>query len=128
MEDMVLAEMKYPEMRMELIGHLQALSDINYQRDVWGDHKQCTGVKHDELDYAVHFFFDDTCLSENPAAAIGWFLKDEGEAAAIKVLVAALERVFDIYGTKLDDSVYIETPEWLDVLNAAAEARALVVG
>lgn len=119
--------MKYPEMRHELIDHLQALSDINYQRDVWSGQYQHPEIEHDELDYAVHFLFDDTCLAENPSKAIGWFLNNEKEAQTVKDLVTALEEVFHIYGTNLDDADYIEKPEWSKVLQAAYNAKIIIV-
>ncbi len=51
-------KLKHPDMREELIQHLFALSDADYQYRVLvlGGADEKTGTIHDEFDYAVHFF------------------------------------------------------------------------
>jgi hypothetical protein len=124
---MVMMKLKYPNMRNELLDHLQALSDSYYQEEVWVKGRPWPGIEHDELDYAVHFMFDDTCLSRDPAGAIGWFLNDDEEVAAVGRVVAALQHIFSTYGTELDDAAYIAKPEWLHVLSAANDAKELLL-
>jgi hypothetical protein len=123
-EEMELSALKYPSMRDELIDYVTALSDITYQQRYWIGGETSDEVKHDELDYAIHFLYDDTCLSRNPLEAIGLFLKNDDEAALVGDLIGALEKVFDIYGTKLGDNEYIKTSEWKDVISRAGKLKA----
>lgn len=125
---MVLAnEMKYPHMREELIGHLKALSNRGYQESVWVRGEAQPGVIHDELDYVVHFIYDDTCLGEDPDAAIGWFLLGEAEAKSIRDLVRLLDSLFAKYGLNLTDEEYIGKSEWGDVVAAAEISKNLLL-
>ncbi len=121
-----MTNVKYPEMRKELVGHLQALSDPDYQRRVWvGKNKEGT-IQHDEFDYAVHFLYDDTPLSDDPRSTIGWILSTELEADLIEKLVGAIESIFQKYGTGLTDEQYIGLAEWGGVVDAAREALVVI--
>ena len=97
--------MKYPNMREELLQYLDVLER--------GDSKN--------LDYAVHFLFDDTVLADAPERAVGAFLYNSTESDALRRVVGALERVLKKYGTTMPNADYVRTPEWGDV---AAESRA----
>lgn len=114
-------------MRNELIDYLTSLSDVDYQRSVWVNGEVRDDVVHDELDYAVHFIFDDTCLGSNPAQAIGDILKDENEAKYIMSLVEEMEYIFEKYGNNLSDNEYISKPEWRGVLQAASDAKKIII-
>lgn len=120
--------MKYPEMRQELIGYLLGLSDLRYQRECWVRGECPSGIEHDEFDYAVHFFFDDTELSVNAKSLIGFLLADENEAVLIQALCQRIEAIFDKYGTDLSDEEYINCPEWDAVIFAAKKACAVISG
>ncbi len=52
---------------------------------------------------AVHALYDDTPLGAGASSAIGSLLRDETEAGAIDVLVAAIEAVFAESGDPDDD-------------------------
>lgn len=117
---------KYAKMREEFIGHVNALSDKQYQENSWVNSVTNEDVIHDEMDYAIHFIYDDTCLADDPMRAIGWFLVDESEANCSRELIAALNTVFDKYGTKEDDAFYINSPEWELVLNCAKKLKELL--
>ena len=54
----------YPEMRNELISNLHSLRDFSYQNKAWVHGNRPPG-KEDFFDYAVHFLYDDTHLSED---------------------------------------------------------------
>ncbi|SDP94998.1 hypothetical protein SAMN05216303_1184 [Rhodoferax sp. OV413] len=115
-----------PEMRKELVSYLQGLADPEYQRRVWIGGQSEGDVKHDELDYAVHFLYDDTALATDARSTIGWILKDASEADSIAAVVASIEDIFVKHGTKLSDAQYIELPEWKAVVaNATAAAACL---
>ncbi len=116
-------ELKYPNMREELVDYLSGLSDLDYQRNVWVAGKSPPGIVHDELDYAIHFIFDDTCLAKNFSSEIGDILFNQEEADAVDALVDALNYIFGKYGLNLTDSGYIEKPERTSVLQAAKAQR-----
>jgi hypothetical protein len=113
-------EIKFPEMRLELLEHIQALSDAEYQKRAWAEGDETTG--HDELDYAIHFFYDDTDLALNPHSSIGYILKNEVEAESVKCLMKSIEDIFQKFGRSLSDAEYISLPEWGNVLSAAKKS------
>lgn len=121
-----MADVKYPEMRTELIQHLQALSDVEYQQRVWVLGESDGATEHDEFDYAVHYIYDDTRLATDPASTIGTILRSDEEAGTVSKLVDAIDMIFQKYGTKLSDAEYIQLPEWDAVLKAAKEAASLI--
>ncbi len=114
-----MSELEFPSMRNELIDYLRGLSDRNHQHRVWVDEPHHENIDHENLDYAIHFLYDDTELAENPHETIGFILRDAKEAELVKSLVASLDRIFSKYGLDLDDSDYIKLPEWDDVIECA---------
>lgn len=122
MEQLELAELIYPSMRLELISYLEGLSDREYQRQSWVEGNHPSGG-HDELDYSIHFLYDDTCLAKDPSSLIGIVLKGLDEVDAIKELIDKLEIVFEKYGTNLSDEEYINKEEWEEVIGAARVAK-----
>jgi hypothetical protein len=121
-----MIDIKYPEMRTELIQHLKALSSIDYQQSVWILGESDDTTVHDEFDYAVHYLYDDTHLAADPASTIGWILRTDEEAFKISKLVESIEVIFQKYGTKRSDAEYIQLPEWAAVLGAAKDAANLI--
>lgn len=114
--------MENSKMRAELVDYLKGLSSRAYQYNCWV-HKSCPeGVEHDELDYAVHFLFDDTNLSCKPESYIGTILKDSKEAGLVKDVCVELTKIFDTHGYDHPDEKYIELREWASVLDAASKA------
>lgn len=122
---MELSELTYPEMRGELISHLRSLADPEYQVRVWVRGELAEGIQHDELDYVIHFIYDDTPLASNAASCVGWFLIDQREVAALENLVRKLDALFDEHGLNLTDAEYISKPQWGKVVESAADALAI---
>lgn len=121
-------DLKYPSMREELISYLGELSDKEYQIRNWLPENSEDGIPKSSLDYSVHFLFDDTNLSLDPKKCIGFFLYNENEANVISKLIRAIDVLFKVYGDKLTDKEYICTPEWLEVMHAAATALVHLKG
>ena len=107
-----MPRLKYPEMRMELLGYLRKLKDLKYQMKAWVNHDFPADVQYDHLDLAIHFIFDDTDLGSDARMAIGEILLDEQEAALMGQLVDAINAVFEAYGTDMPDGFYIQVAEW----------------
>ena len=110
MEKLELSELKFPSMREELISYLSGLSDLEYQYQAWVE-RSSPGLDYDELNYTIHFLYDDTGLAENASDWIGLVLRDEIEARSVENVVSALDLVFDKYGTELSDKEYLEKKE-----------------
>jgi hypothetical protein len=123
-----MIQVTYPDMRRELVEYLQRLADPKYQKQVWINGDSDGTVIHDELDYAVHYLYDDTALASDPHSAIGWILLDTSEALLIGALTACFDDIFVKYGTELSDAGYIELPEWQSVVAAAKEALLCISG
>lgn len=119
---MINKDIKYPSMREDLIRSLLELSDPEYQRNKWLPENSSNGFPESNLDYSVHFLFDDTSLATFPEKCVGWFLKDVGEAKLVFEVTQALNNIFMKYGTELEDREYIQLPEWLDVVQKAKVA------
>lgn len=122
MEGMERSELKFPSMREELIDYLRGLADKRYQYCAWVEHK-CPSGGFDELDYAIHFLYDDTRLASDPEATVGLILKNIEEVRCIQNLIAELNSIFDKYGLGLADGEYIEKSEWQGVIQAAIDAK-----
>ncbi len=114
--------MKYPWMRAELLGYLEGLSDPAYQKACWVEGKCPDGIRHDELDYAIHFLYDDTEIGSAPDRCIGVFLNNQEEAECIRRVCEAIDDLFNKHGTELSDAEYISLPEWDKVVASAREA------
>ncbi|OOW00167.1 MULTISPECIES: SCO4402 family protein [Pseudomonas] len=126
MEKLELSELKFPSMREELISYLSGLSDLDYQYRAWVE-RSSPGLDYDELNYTVHFLYDDTGLAENASDWIGLVLKDEKEARSVANVVSALDVIFDKYGTELSDKEYLEKKEWLWVVSASKDALSILL-
>ena len=119
-------ELKYPDMRDELLEYLLGLSDIDYQIEKWIQYNPKDKIKFDCLNLVIHFIFDDTVLGEAPEKAIGFFLLNKREADAVRDVVRNLDIVLKKYGMDKEDSFYIQTDEWRSVLNASKKAYSLI--
>jgi len=127
MEKLVFSELKYPSMRDELISYLEGLSDPSYQYKAWVE-RTSPELSYDELNYTVHFLYDDTQLANDPDAWIGLVLKNKDEAQALKGVGNAIENVFEIYGLDLSDSEYLGKKEWACVVEASRHALRVIRG
>ena len=121
MEDLELSGLKFPAMRKELIEYLQGLADKGYQYKAWVN-DQRPGGGHDELNYAIHFLYDDTNLARDPKSTLVWFLKNDDEVDLISDFVKKIDFFLGKYGLELTDKEYIEKPEWDDIVQAAKRA------
>lgn len=109
----------YSDMRQQLVRTVATLADLEYQQRVWIRHEMPPGVDVDSFDQAVHFIYDDTCLGDDPSEAIGWYVRDEEEATAIRRLVAELDVLFNLMGTSAPDAEYIESKQWPEIVREA---------
>lgn len=120
-----MAQFANPWMRAQFVDLMRGLSDHRYQTENWQVYRG-EGAPYDESDFAVHFLFDDTELANNPESEIGNILFDQSEVEALSMVVTAIDAVFEKYGLELTYQQYIEKPEWLAVVSAAAKVLPLL--
>ena len=117
---------KYPWMREQLIGSIETLSDIDYQRKAWVQHEFPEGVEWDDLDLHFKFLFDGPDIYDYLDESIGDILKNETELKAVKEMLNEMMNIFKEYGTELTDEEYINLPEWQEVIEKAKIVKEIV--
>lgn len=101
------------------MAHLEDLADVDGRQEGW----QSNG---EEFDGAVHFIYDDTPMADDPERAVGFFLANEAEVAAVRRLVGALEVLFEQHGTRRGNAQVGRHAEWAAVKTAARELLELL--
>src|SRR3546814_11564142 len=99
---------RYPNMRDELLDYLGGVAYAHYQQKVWVRGQPQPGIEHDELDYGLHFLFDDTDLAQSPEKTIGVFLLNKEEARAVHSVTQSLDALLTQYGAELSDAEYLD--------------------
>jgi len=117
-------EIKFPDMRRDVLDAVRALADPEYQRRVWLERRYPHEGFFDDFTLNVNTLYDDTQVLENPHQALGDILRTTKEVAAMEDLAQALDALFDRLGTELSDEEYVGAPEWELVVRAAREALA----
>lgn len=116
------SDVKYPEMRSEVVEAVRALSDPEYQRSQWGRYED--GVEYyDDLTLNIHVLYDDCMVLPDPHVAVPDVLR-ESEVQVFAALERALGPMIEDLGNQAD-AVYIADPRWHAVVEAAA--RVLLV-
>lgn len=121
MEKLELSELECSTMRDELISYLEGLSSADYQYSAWVS-RSSSDIAYDELNYTIHFLYDDTDLATDPRSWVGIILRGENEVRAISDAVKNIDKVFDKYGTCLADEEYLTKPEWANVIESSKNA------
>lgn len=117
-----MSDVRFPEMRSEVIGAVHALADRDYQRRVWVEQEYPNAGYFDDLTLNVNILYDDTKVLEDPSSTIGTCLRTTDEAEAMRLLAEALDAVFEEKGMDLSDAEYIADPRWDAVVEAAGAA------
>ncbi|GAB3851837.1 hypothetical protein GCM10028801_01980 [Nocardioides maradonensis] len=112
----------YPEMRLQVVEAVRALSDLHHQRTRWGRYEE--GVNYyDDLALNVHILYDDCMVLPAPQGAVPGVLHAQ-EVQIFRELDRALGPMLDELRGEPDD-VYVSDPRWPLVVETAA--RALVI-
>lgn len=119
-----MSEVRFPQMRAEVIDAVRALADPEYQQRVWIRRELPQPDYYDDFTLNIHILYDDTRVLEEPAGTVGDVLRSAEEATALAPLARQLDALFDRYGTDLSDEEYLATPEWAGVVRAAQTALA----
>ena len=121
-----MSDLAVPALRDRLLWHLDKLSDREYQEAAWIGGRYLPGAEFDGFDAVVDFFYDATALAEDPEGAVGRYLRDTSEVAAIRHLAAVLDRLLAGVGRGRTDAEYLAAPEWDEVVEAARNAHRLL--
>lgn len=108
---------KYPNMRDELRFYLKLLGTTTMEN---------YSIER-TLEYAVHFFFDDTLLAEDPMCNCGIFLYNDEEATTIGKLCEEMAKIFDRIGWNESDKTYLRQEDWPKVRERAQRALDLIL-
>jgi len=108
---------EFPNMRMNVLYYLRALSDASYQTNRWISHE-----KYGSFDEVIHCLFDDSGFEGDPRGTIGAVLFEEREADLIRNTIDLIVELFDKYGKDLSDAEYIDKPEWPGIMASAETA------
>ncbi len=111
---MKLSELKYPNMRAELLEHLHIIR------------KSTKEIEQNDFDVAIHFLFDDTPLSRQPEQAIGYFLLNGAECRAVADATSGIDRVLGMQGGDLDVGEVSRHPDWEAAIVKADHAYRLI--
>lgn len=117
-----MSEIRYPEMRAEVLSALESLADREYQERVWIRHILPHPNYQDDFWQAYAWLFENVTVMDAPERAIGVLLRDRAEAHAMLPLREAMTRILDLLGTDRTDAEYIASPLWDDVVAAATVA------
>ena len=108
-----------PWRRKELLYYLDILANPQKQKQIWIDHIFPEGTVYGCLDFAIHFLFDDTALTDDPEVTIGDILENMDEVNAIRGVTDAFKIVFAEHGMQKSDEEYLASVEWQEVIKAA---------
>lgn len=119
-------DLRYPEMRADVIAALTSLADLEHQRRVWVE-RQRTGPDYDDsLDLVVHTLFDDIDVCVNPERWVGLVLRP-AEVESLRALGSTFQGVLDDLGDSTDAD-YLADPRWPEVVARGAAARSAMIG
>jgi hypothetical protein len=113
----------YPEMRLQVIEAVRALSDPHHQRTRWGRYEE--GVNYyDDLALNVHILYDDCMVLPEPLGAVPGVLHEQ-EVPIFRELDKALGPMLDDLRGE-PDGVYVNDPRWSLVVETAARALGIM--
>ncbi len=127
MDDMEqsIGTLQYPNMRLELLDYLDGcLEAARKCRKT----RSCGAETLPELDFLIHFLFDDTDIASDPEKTIGVFLKSKEEAFAVYDLAMLFDAILKTYGRVSQNAIYVQAQEWDGIERAILQTIELLNG
>lgn len=118
-------DVEFPSLRAEVIGALRSLSDVQYQRERWGQYDPSYPDFYDDLDMNIHILYDDTMVLPEPESAVPAILH-EWEVPALRRVSAVLSPMLHDLGDA-SQAVYMNDRRWGDVVVVARDALAVML-
>lgn len=124
--EQAMTDVRFPQMRAEVVEAVRALADPDYQEQVWLRREYPRPGYFDDLSTNITTLYDDTRVLEDPYRTVGSVLRSGHEAAALEPLAAVLDAMFADLGTDADDSTYLLSEHWPKVVAVAREAFSVL--
>ena len=121
----VYSKVKFSQLRLTILSVLRNLSNKEQQLNEWVDPNYAHSF-WDTLRFSDEFL-KDIELNETPEETIGTHLVDQQECDVIKPVYRALDNLYQQIGADQPDSVYITSPLWDDVVEAAQAAFKIFI-
>lgn len=117
-----MIEVRYPDMRVQVVSSLESLADREYQQRVWIEKILPHPGYGDDFALAYSWLYEDLPIMDDPARFIGTILRDEVEAQVMLPLKGAIDRLHADLGYDRTDAEYLASPLWDDVVATAGRA------
>lgn len=114
-----LANVRFPEMRQEVIEQLGALADRDYQQRVWIERIYPHDKFYDDLTMTINILYD--IALPDPERWMGAVLMSKREVDELAGLEEVLGPLIDDL-RNASDQTYISDPRWSEVVSAARSA------
>jgi|SRR5947209_7930550 len=109
----------YPEARLNVEAAIEDLANTELQQRAWIEKRVLPTGECPSFKDAVNWLFDDINLEKGANKFIGFLLYDNEEAERVDKLINLLDNLLKKYGARLQDEVYIRSPEWPHIVDAA---------
>lgn len=116
-----MTQVRYPEMRREVVNALTSLSDPAYQRRVWIERDHPREGYFDDLTLTVNILYD--MVLPDADTRLGSVLVSAREVDTLRLLERVLGQLITDLGDA-PDSRYLSDPRWGGVVDAARSALA----
>lgn len=114
-----MTNVRYPEMRQEVIHQLSALADPEYQQRVWIERKFPHDKFYDDLTMTINILYD--MALPDPESGLGSVLMSQSEVDELAGLEKILGPLIDDL-RDASDQTYMSDPRWREVVTAARSA------
>lgn len=118
-------QVRFPEMRAEVIDAIRSLADRDRQQRYWIRQEFPSEGYFEDLGLNVNILYDDTGVLREPSSRLGSVLASDEEVTALRLLAEELNPIIDKLGNQ-PDSAYLRDPAWQNVIDRAASALAVL--
>ena len=123
-------ELRYRNIREELIETLRAFADTSYQKRFWLHNELPIEGWIDDFNENINFFGDIGLDVANPEKIVGVILLNKEELDAVQATKIAIYNVLENIGREVRIPIedYIDSPYWPDVVEKARIAYEMLTG
>ena len=114
-----MSDVRFPEMRKEVVGVLAALADRDYQQRVWIDRIYPKEGFFDDLTLNINLLYD--MVLPNPETSLYTVLLNQDEVDSLSRLESFLGPLVSDLGDA-SDARYLSDPRWEQIVSAAKTA------
>jgi hypothetical protein len=126
MEFSELSDVRFPDMRSNVISAIYALANREHQHRVWIERTYPREGYYDDFTLNLNVLYDDTLVLDDPAATLGTVLRSQDEVVAMGTLAAAIDNLLRQEGDGKADADYMASPLWDAVVRSALAAYEIM--